>query len=83
MYGIYAPEKSNEMVSKGSQSAFERRLIREYLHNKGYRIEDLRNMPTDKAKRLMGKACRYASLKLAEIEAKAKFRKDIHSPDSS
>jgi hypothetical protein len=28
----------------------------------------------------MTEACRYASLKLAEIEAKAKLRKEIHFP---
>lgn len=83
MYATYNPENYDERISKGSLAVLENRLIREYLHDKGYRVEDLRNLPKDAAEQLMGKACRYASLKLAEIEAKAKFRKDIHGPDSS
>jgi hypothetical protein len=50
------------------------------LHDKGYRLEDLHGLPKEEAKRLMTEACRYASLKLAEIEAKAKLRKEIHFP---
>ena len=76
-------ENYNERISKGAQAVLENHLIKEYLHVKGYRVEDLRNLPKGVAEQLMGKACRYASLKLAEIEAKAKFRKDIHGPDSS
>lgn len=73
----------DENVADGPQSALERRLIKEYLRNKGYRIVDLRKLPKEQAKRLMVEACRYASLKLAEIESRAQFREDIRSPSSS
>ena len=79
----YNPKINNEELPKGLQSVLEKRLIREYLRRKGYRIEDLHSLPKEEAKRLMGQACRYASLKLAEIESKTKFRKDIRSPHSS
>lgn len=69
-----------ECASAGPQSALERRLIQEYLHMKGYQVEDLRIMPKAKARQLMIAACNYASLKLAEIESRAKFREDIHMP---
>jgi len=70
----------DERVSEGPQSALERKLIKQYLHDKGYRLEDLHGLPKEEAKRLMTEACRYASLKLAEIESKAKLRKEIHFP---
>jgi len=66
-----------EIVDSSPQSALERELIREYLRDKGYRREDLRKLPRKEAKRLMKEACQYASLKLAEIEAKAGFRRKI------
>ena len=70
----------DECVSEGPMSALERKFIKKYLHDKGYRLEDLQGLPIEEAKRLMTKACRYASLKLAEIESKAKLRKEIHFP---
>lgn len=69
-----------ECASEGPQSSLERSFIREYLHLKGYEIEDLRGLPKDKTRQLMIAACNYASLKLAEIESRAKFRQDIHIP---
>jgi hypothetical protein len=66
-----------EFVDSSPQSALERELIGQYLRDKGYRREDLRKLPREEAKRLMKEACRYASLKLAEIEAKAGFRRKI------
>jgi len=65
-------------AGEGPQSALEKKLIAEYLSAKGYRAEDLLDMPPEQAKALMQEACRYASLKLAEVESKTKFRKDIH-----
>jgi len=70
----------DERISEGPMSALERKLIKQYLHGKGYSLEDLHGLPKEETKRLMTEACRYASLKLAEIEAKAKLRKEIHFP---
>lgn len=67
----------SECASEGHQSSLERSFIREYLRMKGYQIEDLRNLPRAKARQLMIVACNYASLKLAEIESRAKFRATI------
>jgi hypothetical protein len=41
----------DENVAEGPQSALERRLIKEYLRNKGYRIVDLRKLPKEQADR--------------------------------
>jgi len=64
-------------VDSSPQSALERELIREYLRSKGYQREDLHKLPKKEAKKLMKEACIYASLKLAEVEAKAGFRQKI------
>ena len=68
-------------VAEGPETALERQLVADFLHEKGYRLEDLRKLPTEKVKALMQEACRYASLKLADIEAKSTMvRKTIHPP---
>lgn len=64
-------------AGEGPQSALEKRLIEQYLKELGYTLADLRGMPDEQAQELMQEACRYASLKLAEVESKSKFRKDI------
>ena len=67
---------------KAPQSLLERQLIIDYLAKKGYVLKDLKTMPADKAKALMGAACKHASLKLAEIEARSQFRSKIQFEDS-
>lgn len=69
-----------EFASEGPQSALERKLINEYLQSKGYHLDNLHTLPEDEAKELMIEACRYASLKLAEVESRAQFRQDIRGP---
>jgi len=68
------------VLPEGPQSALERRFIKEYLHEKGYQLEDLKKLPSEQSKQLLIKACRYASLKLAEVESRAQFKKDIRGP---
>jgi hypothetical protein len=64
-------------VDSSPQSSLGRELIIEYLRDKGYCFEDLRKLPKEERKKIMKDACMYASLKLAEVEAKAGFRKKI------
>jgi hypothetical protein len=65
-------------IGEGPQNALERKYIAEYLQGKGYRREDLVQLPREAARQLMREACRYATLKLAEVEAKGHLRKKIH-----
>ncbi len=74
------PDLIDLSMSEGPQSSLERRFIREYLLEKGYRFADLRSLPKEEAKKLMREACQYASLKLAEVESRAQFREDIRGP---
>jgi hypothetical protein len=66
--------------SEGPQSALEKNIIQEYLKEKGYSLESLHKLPEEEAHRLMREACTYASLKLAEVESRARFREEIHGP---
>lgn len=55
----------------------ERYLINEYLEDKGHTMKSVKSLPEDEARRLMNSASTYASGKLAEIEDKSRFSKDI------
>jgi hypothetical protein len=70
-----------ECLDQGPQSVLERKFIVEFLSSKGITLHDWKAMPKDEARLLMTQACIYASVKLAEIEAKAKLREDIHLPE--
>jgi hypothetical protein len=67
-------------VKEWPEAALERKLITEYLHSRGYSLSDLKNLPKQEASNLMKEACRYAALKLAEIESRSKFCRKIESP---
>ena len=73
MSGLYIDDN----VHTGLHSVLERKFIREYLLGRGFYLEDVEAMPAEDAKKLMTEACRYASLKLAEMESKAKFRQKL------
>lgn len=64
----------DEHFDKSPQSKLGRMLIKRYLKNKGYLLEDLSELPPEEARQLMKEACLHASLKLAEIDAKSRFR---------
>lgn len=72
----------DRLLAEGRQSLLERALIAEYLLSQGYLKSDLKELPPGVAKRLMVEASRFASLRLAVIEAKAKFRRKIRLPAS-
>lgn len=71
-------EEIDRCLTDGPQSTLEKMLLEEYLEGKGYRLEDLKNLPPAEAQALMKEACAYASMKLAEVESKAHFRREIH-----
>jgi hypothetical protein len=73
---------NNKNNNKGSTNKIhdflEKTLIEVYLKGKGYTREDLKNLPPADARQLMKEASTYASNKLAEVELKARFVKDLH-----
>jgi hypothetical protein len=74
------PVDGDECMSEGPQSALEKKLVEDYLQSKGYSREDLQKLPEGLVNQLMKEASMYASLKLAEVQAKSQFREEIHLP---
>lgn len=75
-----AAPQTNQPGAEGPQSALERKYIEEYLQSQGASLKDLGDLPEEEQQHLMREASKYASLKLAEVESRAKFREDIHAP---
>lgn len=73
-------QQSNSDKLEGPQSSLERKYILEFLDSKGLSIEILDKMPEEEKEQVMREASRYASLKLAEVESRAKFRRQINPP---
>ncbi len=73
----------NDNVETGMQSGLERAFIGEYLLGKGFFLEDLKTMSKAEAKNLMSGACRFASLKLAEMESRSQFRRKLAEANQS
>jgi hypothetical protein len=67
----------NHRLAEGPQSALEKRYIKEYLESKDYLWKELAALPAEQVKQLMQAACRYASLKLAEVESRKQFTEEI------
>lgn len=65
---------------EGTLTELERMYLKEYLEGKHYQFKDLPKLPAEQARQLMVEACVYASGKLAEIQARAKFIDRIHFP---
>ena len=71
-----APLDSN---GKTTHATLEREFIVDYLGKRGYRPEDLNTLNPILRKEIMTRACRHASLKLAEIESCSRFIKKLHT----
>lgn len=77
-----ARSNQNDLDFCCPQATLERALIAEYLLGKGYLVSDLKGLPRPVAKRLMKEACRFATLRLAEIESRDQFQHKIRPPTS-
>ena len=60
----------------------ERRLIDEHLRNGGHDPDALRARHDDAARKLLVDATVYAATKLAEVEARAHYVRDLHTGES-
>lgn len=61
----------------------EKALIEEYLQDKGYSLEGLKKLPAELVEKLMKEASQYASLKMEEVEARARLIQELHDDASS
>ena len=64
-------------------AVLEKALMDEYLHEHGYSLKKLNELPKEMVEQLMKEATRYASLKMEEIHARAHFVDEIHDGTSS
>lgn len=77
---LHAPETNSTEIP---DSKLERIFINAYITEKGYKLENLHELPADELKQLMTDASRYASAKLAEMETRAHLIKEIHDASQS
>jgi hypothetical protein len=66
-------KNDHEKVLENIRPSLEKMLIETYLMGKGYTLKELKRIPEEEIRRLMKEASTFASCKLAEIEAKARF----------
>jgi hypothetical protein len=59
-------------------AGLEKSLIDGYLKDKGYTRSDLKKLPEVEFKQFMKEASIYASGKLAELEERAHFLRELH-----
>jgi hypothetical protein len=71
-------KKNNQQSAEDIHAFMEKTLIEAYLKGKGYTLEDLKKLPEEAAKQLMKEASTFASSKLADVEVKARFVKELH-----
>ena len=70
---------SSDSNSMRLHSSLEWKYLQDYLGDNGFQMEIIRMLPVDEAKRIMIDACTHVSLKLAEMESRARFIEKIHS----
>lgn len=73
----------NIQAMEDPNAVLEKALMEEYLHEQGYSLEKLKELPKEIVAKLMKEASRYASLKMEEVEARAHFVEEIHDTASS
>jgi hypothetical protein len=66
--------EENAKSVENPKASLEMMYIDEYLQEKGYSRKELDTLPEQEATRLMIDAYQYASLKLAELESRARLR---------
>ena len=60
------------------ETLMERSLIDEFLQAHGTTLHALHNLPNEQKEALLKEASRYASMKLMEVESRARFVESIH-----
>ena len=64
----------NRFFVGSPQTILERTLIAEYLLSRGYLMTELKELSAQAAERLLREACRFAALRLSEIEFRDPFQ---------
>jgi hypothetical protein len=72
------PSQLGEPVQLDPHAQLERALIEEHLRGQGWSLARLHELPEAEARQLMAEASLYASIRLTEIENRARFVHDVH-----
>ena len=72
------PNERGDRPLEDPEGPLESALIEEFLRARGLDSVALRTLPQDTAKRVLTEASVYATTKLAEIESRAHFVREIH-----
>ena len=75
--------EENTKPAKNPEADLEMMYIEKYLQEKGYSLKELATLPEQETRRLMIEASQYASLKLEELEARARLRAETHNASGS
>ena len=71
------PDRSDDRTA-----LLEKALIEAYLHENGYSLEALKELPAELVEKLMKEASQYASLKMEEVTARAHFIEELRDDAS-
>jgi DNA-binding transcriptional MerR regulator len=70
-------DSPNPYPTEIPEEDLEMQLIAEFLRARGFQISDLAHLMEDERRSLMKEACTYATVILADIEAKSRFRNKL------
>ncbi|MBI3942449.1 MAG: hypothetical protein HY326_05500 [Chloroflexi bacterium] len=71
-------EDSGRFVTEEQNAELGRMFIEEYLAHRGLTWDTVCRLPEEEAKSIMTEASTYASIKLAEVEDRARFVHKLH-----
>lgn len=76
----YLPEENYQIMDLPT-AKLERMYIEAYLHSKGLSLAALKKLPALEARKLMIGASVWALTKLAEVETRADFVRELHGEE--
>ena len=83
MYERYESEWKKIKPAKNPKAVIEMLYRQQYLQGKGYSLNELATLAEEKAKKLRIEASQHASLKLEELESRARLLTRIHDVTDS
>lgn len=73
----------NNTLMDDPERKLENEFVLEYVHSRGYTLEQARRLPPDEFKKLMTDANTYAAIHVAEVENRARMVGEIHGSTES
>jgi hypothetical protein len=71
-------EQNETAAEPQYETGLEQKFIIEFLQERGLTLQDLKTLTPDEARKIRVEASRYATARLAELEARARFISTIH-----